>query len=187
MPGEGKEVGNIQTQSWRAHTCMYTSRLVLPPYTYAQVRTHTQTHTHSFCVIPCVCLAAVSDLWVVCVRGSPGCSIRIREHRDTRGGRSSTDWRPEAAAHPCVFSWPLSHSPFHPVLSVGPSPIPCTKQMGASQRPPRFSKLVSYMPDYTSIPKLELIQWLLGTLFVHRARRTKKQEVVRKPFSSPPL
>lgn len=88
---------------------------------------------------------SVSDLWVVCKQGSRRCCIRI-----------GVDWRsaadrlcPDAAAHPCLFSWVFSYSPFHSSSSLGPGLSQYTKQMGISQRARLLGKLVSYMADYT--------------------------------------
>lgn len=41
---------------------------------------------------------------------------------------------PDAAAHPCLFSWAFSYSSFHCGSSLGLGSSQCTKQMGVSQR-----------------------------------------------------
>lgn len=88
---------------------------------------------------------SASDLWVVCKQGSHSCCIRIRVDCRSAADRLC----PDAAAHPCLFSWVFSYSPFHSSSSLGLGLSQYTKQMGISQRARLLGKLVSYMADYT--------------------------------------
>lgn len=73
---------------------------------------------------------SVSDLWVVCKQGSHTRRIRMKVVCRSAADRLC----PDAAAHPCLFSWAFLYSSFHSSSSLGLGLPQCTKQMGVSQR-----------------------------------------------------